>query len=416
MGLISNLVQKSQSYTMEDFDREVLSRIRGLSSNSGVQVSEESSLRYVTVYSCVRVLSEAMGALPIFVYRERSDGSRDKARDHPVYGLLHDRPNDEMTSLTWRETGMGHLTLSGNCYSIITLDRAGRVKDLYPVPWNRVDPFRDEESGKIKYQINDRGKSEIYPAEKVFHIPGLGFDGIKGYSPIRMAQEAVGLGLASTEFVARFYGQGMNVGGVLEHPGALSEQAFKRLRESIEERGSGMANSWRPFILEEGMKWQRIPMPLTDAQFIETRKFNRDEICGLFRVPPHMIANLERTTFSNIEHQGIDFVMHTLMPYVQRWEQTINWKLFTKEEREQGYYAKFNVSALLRGDYKSRQEGLAIQRQNGIINADEWRELEEMNPQDGGTGKVYLVNGNMVPVDQAGHFKNPPPPTDPNGE
>ncbi len=395
MGFLSQLVAKN--YTMEDFNRDIRSVIRGRHSHSGVDVNEQSALRYITVYSCARVLAESLGTMPLTVYRERSAGGRDKARDHPVHELIHSRPNDEMTSLTWRETQQGHLVLSGNSYSLITLNRRGQVIDLYPLPWNQVNPVRNQE-GIIEYHITDRGKVEVYPVDMVFHIPGFGFDGIKGYSPIRMASEAIGLGMAATEFSARFFGQGMNMGGVIEVAGQLQPESRQAMREDLEAHGSGMANAWRPLILESGSKWSRIPMPLVDAQFIENRKLNRDEICGLFRVPPHMIANLERSTFSNIEHQSIEFVMHTMLPYVTRWEQTINWKLFTKTEREQGYYAKFNVSGLLRGDYKSRQEGLHIMRQDGVINADEWRELEEMNPQEGGTGNVYLANGNMKSV------------------
>lgn len=399
MGLLSRLLIKN--YTMDDFNRDIRAWIGGRPTLAGVQVNEQSAMRYVTVYSCVRVLAETLASLPLFVYRERPSGGSDKARDHPVYGLLHDLPNDEMTSLTWRETQMGHLVLSGNCYAIITTNRRGQPIDLYPVGWHYVEPVRNQETEKIEYHINDRGKIEVFPAEKVFHIPGLGYDGIRGYSPIRMAQEAIGIGLAATEFTARFYGQGMNIGGVLEHPGTLTDKAYENLKRSIEERGSGLANSWRPLILEEGMKWTRIPMPLTDAQFVETKKLNRDEICGLFRVPPHMIANLERATFSNIEHMSLEFVMYTMLPWVKRWEQTINWKLFTPQEREQGYYAKFNLSGLLRGDAKSRAEALHIMRQDGVINADEWREMEEMNPIGGIAGKTYLVNGNMISTEAA---------------
>ncbi|GEA17508.1 phage portal protein [Moorella sp. E306M] len=401
MGLLSRLLFKN--YTMEDFDRDVKAWFgAGQPTMAGVRVNEQTAMRYITVYSCVRVLAETLASLPLFVYRRRSDGGSDKARDHPVYGLLHDLPNDEMTSLTWREAQMGHLALSGNCYSIITPNRRGQPVDLYPVGWHLVEPVRNQETGKIEYHINDRGKIEVFPAERVFHIPGLGYDGIRGYSPIRMAQEAIGLGLAATEFAARFYAQGMNIGGILEHPGQLSDKAYERLQRDVEKSWSGLKNAWRPIILEEGMKFNRIPMPLTDAQFVETRKLNRDEICGLFRVPPHMIANLERATFSNIEHMSLEFVMYTMLPWVKRWEQTINWKLFTKQEREQGYYAKFNLSGLLRGDAKSRAEALHIMRQDGVINADEWREMEEMNPIEDGSGKVYLINGNMIPVSSAG--------------
>jgi HK97 family phage portal protein len=387
---------------MEDFDRDIRrSIIGGRPTHSGVRVNEESSLRYVTVYSCARILAETVGSLPFFVYRER-DGKKGKARDHPLFWLLHDEPNDEMDSLTLRETLTSQMALSGNAYGILTLNRRGEVMEIYPWEWHKVRPDRDKETRKVFYWINDRGKEEKMPAERILHIHLWGPDGIMGYSPIRMAREAVGLGLAATEFAARFYGQGMNVGGVLEHAGELSDKAYERLKKSVDEQWVGLENSWKPIILEEGMKYNRIPMPLKDAQFIEQQKFTREEMCSLFRVPPHMVANLDRATHSNIEHQSLEFVMYTMLPWLNRWEQAINRRLFTRREREQGYYCKFNLSGLLRGDSKSRAEALHIMRQDGVINADEWRELEEMNPQEGGVGKLYLINGNMVPIGDDG--------------
>jgi len=373
----------------------------GVKSKSGVTVSESNALKYVTVYSCVRVLAETIGSLPLFVYQARAGGGADKVHSHPAYHLLHNAPNDEMTSQTWRETLMGHIALSGNGYSRITLNRRGQIIDIFPIDWRMIEPVRNKKTRRIEYQMTEEGTTEVINSDQILHIPGLGYDGIMGYSPVSMAREAIGLGLASTEFAARFFGQGMNIGGVLEHPGKLSDPAKQNLQKSLDERGSGLANSWRPFVLEEGMKWSRIPMPLTDAQFLETRKFTRDEICGLFRVPPHMIANLERSTNNNIEHQSLEFVKYTILPWITRWEQTLNWKLFGDSERAKGLYVKFNVEGLLRGDYKSRQEGLGIQRQNGIINANEWREMEEANPIEGVSGDAYLVNGNMISTETA---------------
>lgn len=398
MGILTNLVSQKGEYSFDDFTNDVKKRLYGGRNATGVNVNEETALRFITVFSCVRVLAEGVGSLPFFVYKKRRGGGKDKADDHPVYSLVHDLPNDEMTSQSWRETMTGHLATSGNCYSILTRNKRGQVEDIYPISWAECKPIRNSETRKIEYHINDRGKSEVFPAERIFHAPGFGFDGIMGYSPIRMAAEAVGIGMASSEFTAHFYKNGMNIGSALEHPQALSDTAYARLQEWINEKGVGLGNSWKPLILEEGMKISRIPMPFVDAQFIETRKLNRDEICGLFRVPPHMVANLERSTNNNIEHQGIEFVMHTLMPYLTRIEQTANWKLFSPAEREAGYYVKFNVDGLLRGDYKSRQEGLAIQRQNGAINADEWREIEDRNPIEDGSGKIYYVNSAAVPL------------------
>ncbi|WAH38611.1 phage portal protein [Alicyclobacillus dauci] len=413
MGLLTRLVAKNQvtgGYSPDGFFERYWARIGGFNNHSGVPVNEESALRFITVYSCVRVLSEALASLPLYVYKSRSDGGADKAPDHPVYDLLYAEPNDEMNTVTWREQQMSSLVISGNSYSIITMNGRGQAVDVYPVPWERCWPYRDPDDWKIKYRVNDRGKSEVFPAEQVFHIPGLGWDGILGYSPIRMAAESIGVGMAAAEFAARFYGQGMNAGGILEHPNELSDKAYDRLKEDIAESWSGIRNAWKPIILEDGMKYNRISMPMADAQFVETRKLARDEICGLFRVPPHMIANLDKATFSNIEQMSLEFVMYSLMPYISKWENAINWKLFSKRDRQQGYFVKFDLNELLRADYVSRQNGMAIQRQNGVINADEWRSVEGRNPIGGDAGKAYLVNGNMMPVS---HQLNIAPPSNP---
>lgn len=401
MGLLSRVL--ARTYSMEDFDRDVLSRIRGQGTHSGVRVTESTAMRLIDVYACVRVIAETMGSLPGSVYRRRPNGGADKIPDHPVARLLWAEPNPDMTGQTFVETVTANCAISGNGYAVITPDMSGRPADLYPYQWTQVEPERDPETERIWYRVTtDDGEWMLLPAERVLHIPGFSFDGMKGLSPIAHAAEMVGIGLAAQEFLARFYGQGMNVGGVLEHPGKLSDKARANLIADLEAKGAGLANSWRPLVLEEGMRFNRIPMPLRDAQTVEMLKLSRDQIAALFRIPPHMIANLERATFSNVEHLSLEFVKYSMLPWITRWEREVNRKLFTRREKEQGYYVKFNVEGLLRGDYKSRQEGLAIQRQNGIINADEWRELEEMNPIPGGAGQVYLVNGNMVPLDETG--------------
>ncbi|MFD1675416.1 phage portal protein [Alicyclobacillus fodiniaquatilis] len=415
---ITNLALKvaaSGAYTPDELytrmERSIFGHV-----HSGVHVTEETAMRFITVYSCVRVLAETLASLPLFVYKSPTGGNADVVPDHPLYELLYDQPNDEMDTATWRETQMGQLVLSGNCYSVITLNGRGNVVDIYPVPWTHCQPFRDPADMKIKYRITDRGQSLIYPAEKVFHVPGLGFDGIMGYSPIRMTAESIGLGIAAEEFAARFYGQGMNMGGVVEVQSEMSDTAFERFKNDLEERGAGMHNSWKPLILENGAKFNRIPMPLTDAQFVESRQMNRDDICGLFRVPPHMIANLDRSTNNNIEQQSLEFVKYTMLPYLVKWEKRISMKLLSAKDRQQGYYAKFNVEGLLRGDYLSRQQGLAVQRQNGVISANDWRKLEEMNSRSEPGADALLVNGNMISVDNAAAASPKQQPTGGGGE
>lgn len=408
MGIVNEVLRKDLPYSMNDFERDLRSFVGGSATNAGVKVDELSALRHMTVFSCVRVRSESFASLPLSVYRRRKSGhGRDEAYDHPLYELIHAAPNPDMTSLSWRETMNGHLDLSGNCYSVVTFNKRGQVKEIYPWDWRQVHPRRNRETWEIEYVIYDRGKGEPLPASRVFHVPGLGFDGIMGYSVIRMAREGIGLGLAISEFSERFFGQGMNVGIVLQTDNSFKnpkeDTAF--LREQFEERYSGLANSHRPIVLYNGLKIDRIPMPLEDVQFLEQYKLNQTQICGLYRVPPHLIGNLDRATFSNIEHQGIEYVVFSMLPLISRFEQTINWKLFTPKEREQGYYVKFNVDALLRGDTKARAEALSIKRQNGIINANEWRELDDENPIPGVAGEAYLVNGNMIATETAAKQK-----------
>lgn len=369
-----------------------------------MRVNEESALRYVTVFACARVLAETMAAFPLHVYRRRRSGfGADRATDHRVDWLLRYQPNPEMTSHTWRETQMLSMVLSGNGYSILTPNTRGEPEEIYPWDWRKVVPRRNSVTRALEYEVTDEnGTTMILPAERMLHIPALALDGIMGLSPIGLARELVGLGLASTEFAARFYGQGMNFGMILTTDKTLTDTAEKNLREWIEKRGGGMENAWRPVVLDGGLTVNRIPMPLRDAQFVEQQKLTDTQICGIFRVPPHMVANLERATFSNIEHLSLEFVMYTMLPWVSRWEQALNWKLFTRREREEGYFVKFNVEGLLRGDYKSRQEGLAIQRQHGIISANEWRELEDMNPREDLQGDEYWRPANMVRDDSEG--------------
>ncbi len=398
--LASKIIFKNE-YSMSDWDRQIRGVLAGPKAQAGVRVNEDSALRYAAVYACIRVLSETLASLPLHVYKRRPGGNgKDRAVDHPLYGILHDTPNEEMPSLTWRETIMGHILTSGNGYSEITTNRRGEVIRLYPIPWTEIRPVRNQQTKAIEYEVTDRGKTETIPAEKILHIPGLGFNGVMGYSPIRMAMEAIGLGIAAESFGARFFGSGTHLGGVVEHPGIMKDESYKRFKQSLAEEYQGLQKAHGLIILEDGAKITKLGIPPEEAQFLETRKFQRSEIAGIYRVPPHMIADLEKATFANIEHQSLEFLMYTMRPWIYRWEQYMNWKLFTPAERRD-YFSEFAVTALLRGDTKSQAEALAMARQNGVVNADEWREMIGMNPQDGGTGKVYLVNGNMISIEKA---------------
>ena len=378
-------------------------------STSGKTVTERSAMQMTAVYSCVRILAEAIAGLPLHLYTYKEDGGKEKAIGHPLYLLLHDEPNPEMSSFVFRETLMTHLLLWGNAYAQIIRNGKGEVVALYPLMPNRMTVDRDS-SGQLfySYQMNNsdaptmKTGSVILKSSDVLHIPGLGFDGLVGYSPIAMAKNAIGLAIATEEYGAKFFANGATPGGLLEYPGTVKDP--DRVRESWNKGFSGSQNAGKVAILEEGMKYTPISIAPEQAQFLETRKFQINEIARIFRVPPHMVGDLEKSSFSNIEQQSLEFVKYTLDPWVVRWEQSLSRALFTPEEKKQ-YFFKFNVEGLLRGDYQSRMNGYATARQNGWMSANDIRELENLDriPAEEG-GDLYLINGNMLPLVHAGAF------------
>ena len=308
-------------------------------STSGKPVNEHTAMQMTAVYSCVRILAEAVAGLPLHLYKYTDSGGKEKALSHPLYFLLHDEPNPEMSSFVFRETMMTHLLLWGNCYAQIIRNGKGEVVGLYPLMPNRMSVHRDE-SGQL-YYLYTRGADDInsmkgmtvkLSTSDVLHIPGLGFDGLVGYSPIAMAKNAIGLAIATEEYGAKFFANGAAPSGVLEHPGTIKEPG--KVREAWQSQFGGSANSNKIAVLEEGMKYTPISISPEQAQFLETRKFQINEIARIFRVPPHMVGDLEKSSFSNIEQQSLEFVKYTLDPWVVRWEQTLARTLFTPEEKK----------------------------------------------------------------------------------
>ena len=380
---------------------------------SGKAVTERSAMQMTAVYSCVRILSEAVAGLPLHLYKYKDNGGKAMALDHPLYRLLHDEPNPDMSSFVFRETLMTHLLLWGNAYAQIIRNGKNEIVALYPLMPSKMSVDRDE-SGRLYYTyyrssdeaIKDKGSSvTLYPSD-VLHIPGLGFDGLVGYSPIAMAKNAIGMAIACEEYGAKFFANGAAPGGVLEHPGTIKDP--QRVRESWQSTFGGSGNANKIAVLEEGMKYTPIGISPEQAQFLETRKFQINEIARIFRVPPHMVGDLEKSSFSNIEQQSLEFVKYTLDPWVIRWEQSIQRSLLSRDEKA-AYFVKFNLEGLLRGDYQSRMNGYAIGRQNGWMSANDIRELENLDriPAEDG-GDLYLINGNMLPLKNAGAFANTP--------
>lgn len=409
MGLFKNRKKSRDAPKVED--RTVGSSFTFFmgNSSSGKTVTERSAMQMTAVYACVRILSEAVAGLPLHFYRYKEDGSKEKAIDSNLYHLLHDEPNPEMSSFVFRETLMTHLLLWGNAYAQIIRNGKGEIIALYPLMPNKMSVDRDE-NGKLYYTYTRsdcepntmNGSSVVLEPKDVLHIPGLGFDGLVGYSPIAMAKNAIGLAIATEEFGSKFFANGAAPSGVLEHPGTIKDPT--RVREAWQSQFGGSGNSGKVAVLEEGMKYTPISISPEQAQFLETRKFQINEIARIFRVPPHMVGDLEKSSFSNIEQQSLEFVKYTLDPWVVRWEQSLSRSLLSEDEKKQ-YFFKFNLEGLLRGDYQSRMNGYAIARQNGWMSANDIRELEDLDklsPEQG--GDLYLVNGNMLPLEKAGAY------------
>lgn len=383
-------------------------------SSSGKVVNEKTAMQMTAVYSCVRILSEAIAGLPLFVYKYGDDGSKEKSLEHPLWRVLHDEPNPEMTSFVFRETMMNHLLLTGNAYAQIIRNARGEVIALYPLMPDRMTVDRDSQ-GRLYYRYRknsddapevckNKQSDIIFAPSDILHVLGLGYDGLVGYSPIAMAKNAVGLAIAAEEYGAKFFANGAAPGGVLEHPGTIKDP--ERIRESWQSTFGGSSNSNKIAVLEEGLKYTPIAISPEQAQFLETRKFQINEIARIFRVPPHMLADLEKSSFSNIEQQSLEFVKYTLDPWVIRWEQAMNKALLLDSEKR-SVFTKFNVDGLLRGDYASRMTGYATARQNGWMSANDIRELENLDriPADLG-GDLYLINGAMTKLQDAGAFAN----------
>jgi len=368
-------------------------------STTGITVTNGKAMTLSAVYACVRILAESLASLPCVVY-ERLPRGKQRALQHPVYQLLHNRPNPEMTPLQFIETLQGHVGLTGNAYAEIEWNGRGQPIALWPITPDRVAVRRVNGAKQFMVNLPD-GSNVILKSGDMLHIPGFGYDGLVGYSPIGLMKQTLSVGMAAEEFGARFFGNGSRPGGLLTMaPGQkLSNEARTRLKAAWEQAQGGLSNAHRVAILEEGLTWQKTQIDPDDAQFLETRNFQVTEICRIFRVPPHMIAQLDKATFSNIEQQSIEFVTHSIRPWAVRWEQALNFELFSEQAQGQ-YFTKFLMDSLLRGDTASRYAAYAVGRNGGWLSANDIRELEDMNPLPGEEGEVYLVPLNMVPADQ----------------
>lgn len=398
MGVLRRLLQPDdkRDSTLKNPDRALIDALRGgIGTAAGMYVSDEGALAYGAVLACVRVLSESVASMPCILYERVEDNGRDgkrRATAHPLYALLHNKPNPEISSFEFWEMALVHLLLWGNFYAEIVVDGRGDVAQLWPIPPRMVTPRRLPNK-LLVYDIELSEGPKRFRAEYIFHVAGMRTNGLKGLSVVGQAREAIGLGIAAERFGASFFGNGAVPGGVLEHPGLLTDDAHSRIKKSWNEDHQGLDNAQRVAILEEGMKYHQVGIPPEDAQFLETRKFQRSEIAGMFRVPPHLIADLERATFSNIEHQSLSFVVYSVQPWLRRIEARANgWLLLTPDQSR--FFAEFLVDGLLRGDVVTRYQAYSTARQWGWMSVNEIRQRENLNPI--ADGDVYLQPMNMI--------------------
>ncbi|MCX7208178.1 MAG: phage portal protein [Proteobacteria bacterium] len=370
-----------------------------LPSTAGTPVSAQSAMTLSSVYAAVRILAETVGSLPLQVYK-RAESGKENASNHRLYPILHDTPNRLMTSMVFREVGMAHLALWGNFYAELERDKAGRVIGLWPIHPSRVRVFLSD-SGDKRYVISGvKGGQVTLLDDDVLHIPALGFDGLVGLSPLRLMRNAIGLGLGAEQYGAQLFANGGRPSGVLSTEGKLTDLQVEQSRARWKKVYGGASDGNQVAVLEGGLKYQAISMPPEEAQFLQTRKFQISEIARMFRVPPHMLADLERSTFSNIEHQGIEFTTHSIRPWLVRWEQELNRKLFAGTD----YFCEFSLDALLRGDAKSQMEGFAIALRNGIYCVNDVLDKLNMPRVEGGDKR--MVQAQMIPLDKIGELND----------
>lgn len=372
---------------------EKVAEMHGITYDSytGRRVTTLRAMQMSAVFGCVRVLSESVGMLPCGLF-ERTDKGKFPAAKERLFTLLSIKPNGFMTPQEFWELVMVCLCLRGNFYAY-KVKAFGEVVELLPLNPDSVEPKLNERWEPV-YQVTfPDGSTDALTQDDIWHVRIFTLDGLKGLNPVAFARHAIALGLATEEHGSRLFGNGAVTSGVLQTDSALSDEAFNRLKSEFEEEHQGLGNSHKPLILEQGLKWQNISLNAEDAQFLETRKFQLEEICRIFRVPMHLVQNTDRATFNNIENLGIGFINYSLVPYLTRIEQRINIGL-VKASRHGVLYAKFNVGALLRGDMKSRFEAYAIGINWGMYSPNDCLELEDRNPRPG--GDIYLTPMNMT--------------------
>lgn len=359
--------------------------------DNNLKIDTDTAMGFSAVFACNRVLSETLGSCPIMLYEKDDKGNRQQVTDTAEYGLLHYAPNAEMTPVQFKEFGMTNINLGGNFIAQKVFNIHGELLELRPISWDRVRIDIDKATGRLLYFID--GKQEPKTRDEILHIPGLTLDGYIGITPLSYAALTIDIGLSQDKFERNFYYNRASTSGIFQYPNELGDEAFQRLKKDIKKNYTGLSNAGVPMVLEGGGQFKEITMKLTDAQFLESKRFRIEDVCRIFRIPLHLVQDLTRSTNNNIEHQSLEFIVYTMLPWFKRWEENLNLQLLSKESRRKNRYFEFNISGLLRGDIKSRYEAYAQGRQWGWLSVNDIRRLENMNPIP--NGDIYLEPLNM---------------------
>lgn len=391
-----NLFSRIKAAFSPRFDELISSYIRGEDYNiNGTVITEETSMKYSAVFACFRVLAETFASVPIFEYKKIDDSDREKSNDTGLYDILHNAANTEMSAYNLKEALMYQLCAGGNAVARRLYNNAGGIAGLYPLEWQRVEITRDKVTNSLIYKYNrGAGNRETYPRSDVLHIPGPSMNGVTGMSIIEYATSAIRLGVTYENFGQRYFENSAMPSGIFKSPGVLKDDAYKRLKEDLKTKYQNMSSKGEPILAEDGLDFTPFELKLVDAQIIESKKLQIEDICRFCRVPLHLVQNLDKATNNNIEHQSLEFVMYTMLPHFKRAEECINAQLLTPVQRNDGYYFEFNINALIRGDLKSMYEAFAIGRQWGWLAVNDIRRMLNMNSIP--NGDFYLQPMNMI--------------------
>jgi len=394
LNFIQKAAYKLVKNSLDEYTKAFLNGEDVKSFESPEAVSTDVAMKYSAVFGCNRVLSETKASMPIVLYRKKPNGEREPANDLQIYDVLHNAPNEEMAPFAFNEACMTAINLGGNSVSEKLVNNRNEVIGLYPYKWEQVKIDRDSTTNKLIYIIRNGFKEKTLRRDQVFHVPGPSFDGVVGMSPIEYVSTAIRLGKSYESFGVNFYKNGANPSLVFKFPSALGDEAYNRLKKDLEKNYAGLVNTGKPILLEEGGEAVPLTIKPADAQMIENKRFQIEDICRIYRVPMHLVQDLSRSTNNNIEHQSLEFIMYTMLPWAKRWEENANMQLLTREERMAGYFFEYNMSGLLRGDSVSRATAYGTGRQWGWLSVNDIRKLENMSALP--NGDIYLTPANMV--------------------